>query len=296
MPCEELATTPDELVVERLNAAPLGSRELLRTGRIGTKVGLTGDGRSILMDQRGELLCVHGEANTMLRKRANNRCSLVCNCRPFDLLVTKHVRKNDAYTYGLRDDEMLFDFLKERRTPSLPVHAFADTYIAPSGCVVCKCGKAPYTLIRRDNAIISDIKAILSAHNTPSHEALDQIIATSKRPVVAAFLAWSVGKMPFPKVTSRLSRDGLEPGAWAEVVKSHSTDVPPLEVVIREANGCVCAGPRIIARDGSYIRYDSKSKTLPTTDNTGRRVRRRLGDLQDSLPSATLPTPLAVSV
>ena len=63
MPCEQLATTSDELVVERLNAAPLGSRELLRTGRIGTKVGLTGDGRSILMDQRGELLCVHGEAN-----------------------------------------------------------------------------------------------------------------------------------------------------------------------------------------------------------------------------------------
>ena len=87
-------------------------------------------------------------------------------------------------------------------------------------------------------------------------------------------------------------RESSSPTDSTDIVDS---DVFASDEEIREANGCVCAGPKIIAHDGSYIRYDSKSKTLPTTDNTGRRVRRRLGDLQDSLPSVTLPTPLAAS-
>ena len=51
----------DEAVIRRVHSMKVGERELLSTGRIGTKMGKTQDGRIVLMDSRGELLCEHGE-------------------------------------------------------------------------------------------------------------------------------------------------------------------------------------------------------------------------------------------
>ena len=77
MPDEGFPTKPshprsDAAVICRVRSMDVGERELLATGRIGTKMGTTADDRVVLMDSRGELLCEHGEQNSLIKRQMLN--------------------------------------------------------------------------------------------------------------------------------------------------------------------------------------------------------------------------------
>ena len=112
----------DEQIVARLEASPLGTRDLLRVGRIGTLVGRTHEGRVILADARGEFLCVHGDQNSL----ANKRVKRICSCARFDAIMLNEVTKDPKFHYGLQPGETLNSFLRDRRTNTAPLWAYGN--------------------------------------------------------------------------------------------------------------------------------------------------------------------------
>ena len=134
----------------------VGERELLSTGRIGTKMGKTQDGRIVLMDSRGELLCEHGEQNSLIKRQMLK--NPICACQKFDNIIFQtHKQKNPQYTYGLAPNETLHDFLEARREEgTTPLWAYESVFIHRKNGVeriVCKCGKGVHAQIDREKKI-----------------------------------------------------------------------------------------------------------------------------------------------
>lgn len=273
----------DEAVVRRVHSMKVGERELLSTGRIGTKMGKTQDGRIVLMDSRGELLCEHGEQNSLIKRQMLK--NPICACKKFDNIIFQtHKQKNPQYTYGLAQNETLHDFLEARREEgTTPLWAYESVFIHRKNGVeriVCKCGKGVHAQIDREKKMAEAVEGVLRAHpeTSPTADTLAQIVASEPRYAVACFFAWLKDELP-EKAVERIDQMFTKQcgsneivwadkrTAWARAAKDHEGEVPRLSDVMR----CTCPSLKVRARDGSHIKYDFKSKR-PSDEFTGRRA------------------------
>ena len=200
----------DEQVVCRVDSMEIGQRELLATGRIGTKVGTTLDNRSVLMDNRGKLLCAHGEQISRGRRKPSK--SAICACPRFeDQIYDTFNAMDPKFTYGLAWDETLYNFLAERRNTEHMIWVCGSVYIygcrdieehIPEERIMCQCGKEVSEQIKRDAKIAEAVKRVVEYLDVgdgpiePTLDDLKKLVSNVSKYDCACYFAWLQHELP----------------------------------------------------------------------------------------------------
>ena len=244
----------DAEIVERLKSAPLGVRELLPSGRVGTKVG-NSHGLPILCDADGKYLCPHGEYHAVMR--ACKLKSPLCDCRP----ITKHqenlLNENlSQYKFGLQG-ETVCKFLQSRREEH-PPFAFGNVHINGSDQVVCSHGNGLQTFNRRNERINTAVNGMLrqlTSVKTVAEFEKFKCASTEKRADSNAFaLCVAISRDAYPADVFGAPPTDVSTKAWADFAKNE----PALH---KSFYGCMCAKPTIPGRAGAVVRYNKAEST-----------------------------------
>ena len=269
-PPAPLSTHPsnDDEVVTKLVSAPLGTREMLRTGRIGTKVGMF-DGAPLMRCADGDFTCVHGESHSVLR--AILLKNQVCSCKPISVVQEKNVPLSDDYEYGLCNDETVHSFLSARRSETVPL-AYDNVYIQKNGNAACKCAKGMQCFDRRDVGISERLTHAMDSipcdGDEPwTAEAFDKkceelehrgMIDRNTSYLMKSFAA---GEFPHDAVKLTVSGDGQtkKRPMTSDEIDAYKARARELRIdgkdALRKYRGCLCARPRIMRRKGSLVRF-----------------------------------------
>ena len=270
----------DSEVIEKLMSAPVGTRELLQTGVIGTVVGEIGD-QLVLRNIAGDFLCPHGEKYKLLAER---RVKPVCECDGIRAAELAFEGLDDL-TYGLREDETLVSFLRERRYVGkcgLTVFAYGNVYIkktensSRSHTVVCKHGKSLETFKGRDKKIEDSLaevckEALKLEPTEDGYATLENNIQNScSAPKFAnkmhLFNLFLTKKLPSQSLQEKLDEcctNKFPVANWASLTKPRHNYI-----------GCLCVKPIVVNRDGSFVRANPLSK-VPSAGISGRRVSKK---------------------
>ena len=261
--------TTDAEIRARLNDAPLGTRELLRTGRIGTLVAHI-DGEPVLRDQSGDFLTPEGESHRILRSWTGKK--LFNTHQPISISQERVIELHPDYVYGLADGETLYSFVRARRGGVAPL-AYDNVYISKNDTPVCQCGCSMYSFDHRDRELtkrIRDLLTELEAADDPQAR-FDELVAENSNRSMQRNLLLLVQALAtdvFPHAAIALYKPVQEDREKGERLETKATEdeVKAIVDACREMlpraiatnlkmsyRGCLCPRPRIVRRDGSFV-------------------------------------------